>query len=257
MPHKQWYILADDDTYLLDGSLKFILQQLDPSIPHYIGNAVGDFRARFAHGGSAVVLSQAAMHRIFIQNPRIVAAAHLKSLESSWGDKLISTTAMKAGIYLNEHYDRYFNGEDPYATRIRPDRFCAPIVSFHKMSPEEMTDVGSTFQDMSTVVSWIDIWKIYSQSPLHSFLTDPIHANWDHVGELDEATMTATGVETDWACLSICVTRPSACLAWTWDADLRLCHISPWMVVGEPAARHASGINVRRAVRLEAKCVPL
>lgn len=255
MPHKKWYILADDDTYLLNHSLELILQHLDPSIPHYIGNAVGDYKARFAHGGSAVVLSQAAMRRIFVDNSRIVAAAHLESLESQWGDKLIATTAMKTGIYLDERYDRHFNGEAPRLTRIRADRFCVPIVSFHKMSATEMTRVAARFRDAASAVSWLDVWRIYNAPAFEAFLANPIRAEWDHVGRLDEETMTTTHVNSDNACLDLCHKYGMTCLAWTWDAEKLLCHISPWMVVGESVSGLSSGINARRAMRLAGKCV--
>ena len=254
MSHKKWYVLIDDDTFLLNPSLELVLQHLDPSVPHYIGNAVGDFRARFAHGGSAVVLSQAAMHRIFVGNPRIVAAAHLESLNANWGDKLIATTAMKTGVYLDERFDRYFNGEAPRVTRIRADRFCAPIVSFHKMSPEEMTEVARTFKDAVTAVRWLDIWKIYNAPPIEKFLKEPIRPDWDHVGRLDETTVTSLGVDSAERCLEIC-SKASRCLAWTWDKEEGLCHVSSWMIVGEAAKGKASGINAKRAAKLATECV--
>lgn len=85
MPHQKWYIMLDDDTYLVDPSLLLVLGHIDPAVPHYIGNAIGDYKGRFAHGGSAVVLSQAAMHLLFSQNPDVVSAAHLESLTARWG----------------------------------------------------------------------------------------------------------------------------------------------------------------------------
>lgn len=256
MPHMKWYVLLDDDTYLINSSLELLLQHLDPSEPHYLGNAVGDYRARFAHGGSAVVLSHAAMRRLFVTSPQIVAAAHMESLDASWGDKLIATTAMKTGVYLDEDYARHFNGEPPRGTRIRADRFCAPLVSFHKMPAAEMTDVARTFGVAhAPAVSWLDVWRIYHAPPFDMFLNDPVRPDWDHVGKLGEETMTTTDVKTVAACVSICNRRAASCLAWTWDADANLCHVSPWMVVGEAAKGWSSGINARRAARLAAKCV--
>lgn len=244
----------DDDTYLLKDSLQIILQHLDPSVPHYIGNAVGDYKARFAHGGSAVVLSQAAMYRIFVQNPKVVAAAHRESVVAKWGDKLIASTAMKSGIYLEERFDHYFNGESPLVTRIRGDRFCAPIVSFHKMSAEEMVDVRNTFKDVIGIVSWLDVWRIYKAPLFEMYINDPIRPNWDHVGGVDEATMTTENVKTDTACLEICHAHSSTCLAWSWDIDREVCNISPWMIVGSHSSQHASGINAQRAIELASRC---
>jgi hypothetical protein len=52
-------------------------------------------------------------------------------LTETFGDKLVASMAMKAGIYLEERYAIHFNGEPPRETRIKADRFCAPIASFH------------------------------------------------------------------------------------------------------------------------------
>jgi hypothetical protein len=247
-------MMIDDDTYILDASLKAILGHLDPSLPYYIGNAVGDYKARFAHGGSAVVFSQAAMNRIFVQNPKVVAKAHLESLDARLGDKLIATTAMKCGIYLDERYNRYFNGEAPQITRIRGDRFCLPIVSFHKMSPLQMLDIVKTFKNVTNTVSWIGLWEIYGAPDLTSFLTNPFRPDWDHVGRLDEATMTTNSVKTKEDCLKLCHSHSSTCLSWTWEAESKACHIGPWIIVGHPAQGKFSGVNVPRAIKLVDKC---
>lgn len=254
MPHKKWYIMLDDDTYLLNPSLQVILGHLDPTVPHYIGNAVGDYKGRFAHGGSAIVFSQAAMHRLFTQNPNVVSTAHLESLTANWGDKLTATTAMKVGIYLEERYNRYFNGEPPRQTRIRGDRFCVPIVSFHKMSPSQMMEVGRTFKNIAKPVLWIDLWNIYKAPTFDAFLNDPVRSKWDHVGRLDESTMSINNVETKDACLNFCHFHASTCLAWTWEAENNTCHISPWMTVGDGADSKFSGPNVPRARRLLSEC---
>lgn len=254
MPQKKWYVLMDDDTYVLNASLEVVLGHLDPSIPHYIGNAVGDYKGRFAHGGSAVVLSQGAMDRIFRQNVDIVSAAHMESLYSQWGDKLISTTAMKTGIYLEERYNRHFNGESPRMTKIRGDRICVPIVSFHKMSAPQMLDVGKMFQGTSKVVSWIDLWDIYSSPALHQFVAEPVRANWDHVGKLDEDTMTTMNVNTEQACLDVCHRHGRKCLAWVWEGTKNTCHLSPWIIVGEAAEGKSSGVNALHALKLLRAC---
>ena len=254
MPHKIWYILLDDDTYVLNGSLMVILGRLDPSVPHYIGNTIGDYKPRFAHGGSAVVLSRSAMDRIFNQNPETVSRAHLESLDARWRDKLIATTAMKSGIYLDERYDRYFNGEGPQVTRIRGDQFFVPVISFHKLSPPQMLDVGRIFKHAADAVSRIDLWNMYGAPPLKSFFVDPIRSSWDHVGRLDEATMTTKDVKTKEDCLQICHVHGSTYLAWTWEADSMACHISPWLIVGHAASSKFSGVNSPRATRLLDEC---
>ena len=112
MPHKKWYIILDDDTYLITPSIELLLSHLDPREAQYIGNAVGDYRGRFAHGGSAVLLTGEAMKRLF-SRPNIVAEAYLESLDETWGDRLVATTFQKLGVYLDERHSHYFNGEWP------------------------------------------------------------------------------------------------------------------------------------------------
>lgn len=253
MPDKKWYVLLDDDSYLLDASLEAILSNLDPLHPYYIGNAIGDYKARFAHGGSAVVFSQAAMYRIFVQNTDVVTRAHLESLDSNWGDKIIATTAMKTGIYLEERYGRNFNGEPPLLTRIRSDRFCTPIASFHKLSPLQMQDVGKVFNSATKPVSWIDIWEIYKAPNFESFLETPARTDWDHVGGSGGTTSTQN-VATKEACLNICLRHSSKCLAWTWEAESKTCHFSSWMIIGDRSTGKFSGINAKRAMALSRKC---
>lgn len=130
MPDKKWYLLLDDDTYIVRPSLSLLLDRLDPDEKHYIGNAIGGVYGRFAHGGSGVIISRGAMR-------------HLLSPKN---EKVIT---------------RYFNGERPITTKIRTDRFCAPIFSFHQHAqPEDMRATGNTFREINTTVRWLDVTSL-------------------------------------------------------------------------------------------------
>ncbi|KAF7589511.1 hypothetical protein BBP40_004218 [Aspergillus hancockii] len=255
MPDKKWYIMADDDTYLMQPALKTLLEHLDPEVPYYVGNAVGDYKGRFAHGGSSVILSQATMRLLFSQH-EVVASAHLESLEETWGDKLLATTLLKIGVYLDEEYVIFFNGGPPRDTRVTEERLCAPIVSFHKLSPSEMINVGRRFQHNSELLLWIDLWDIYGAPSLDSPALKSGRDNWDHVGGLDETTMTFNNIQAARNCVQICHNYSKSCLAWTWESEKQACHISNWMVPGDKAEGKMSGINVPRAKSLVNNCQP-
>ncbi|KAK4197690.1 family 31 putative glycosyltransferase, partial [Triangularia verruculosa] len=165
-PDKKWYLLVDDDTFLVETSLKPFLGNFDPEEKHYLGNAVGDFRARFAHGGSAVILSQAAMRALVKENPKALRTSYLESLDEVWGDRLLAKALIRVGIYLDEGYAYLFNGEPPRRSKIRGDRICSPILSFHTLpQPEMMRDVGLHFRNVTEPVLWLDLWKIYGAHP--------------------------------------------------------------------------------------------
>jgi hypothetical protein len=255
MPKKKWYIMSDDDTYLIKSSVVLALGQLDPSTPHYLGNPVGDFKGRFAHGGSSSMVSAAALEKLFDRNPKVVADAYIDSITITWGDKLMSETLMKLGIYLDESYARLYNGEPPAMTRMWVDRFCLPLLSFHGLgSGTLMEDVGNAFKGMKDPVFWRQLGKIYGAADWDSFVTEPIRANMDFVGRLDEHSKTVENVENVEDCVKICGQHTADCLAWTWDSGAKLCHYAPWTIVGDYHDGFLSGINYPMAKKLESQC---
>lgn len=246
----------DDDTFVVQPSLKPLLGHLDANEQHYLGNAVGDFRARFAHGGSAVILSHAAVHSLVVRNSRALSSAYLESLDETWGDRLLAKALLRIGIYLDESYCHLFNGEPPRLSKIRPDRICSPILSFHTLPvPSRMREVGERFRNITRPVLWLDLWEIHGTTPPWRQTDIAPRADWDHVGDLDESTLTLRKVATADECIKNCNRRARACLAWVWESDTQNCHISPWMIVGEEAKGKTSGVNIPRARHLEANCI--
>ncbi|KAK4230421.1 glycoprotein-N-acetylgalactosamine 3-beta-galactosyltransferase [Podospora fimiseda] len=259
-PRKKWYLLVDDDTFVVQPSLKPFLAHLDPEEPHYLGNAVGDFKARFAHGGSAVILSQATMQSLIVDNSRSLSSFYLDSLDEIWGDRLLALALIRIGIYLDESFSHLFNGEPPLYSKIRPDRICSPILSFHTLpSPAKMLAVGEHFKNVSKPLFWFDLWDLYGVPPpwWQQAGDATMRENWDHVGSPDEATLTIQNVKNARDCSKDCYRRARTCLAWTWESETGKCHISSWMIVGEKVTGKVSGINLQRARSLENKCILL
>lgn len=254
MPGKKWYVMQDDDTFMIRPSLYRFLEHLDPSEAHYLGNAIGDYKGRFAHGGSSYILSNKAMARLLDENPQVVSQAYVASLDEIWGDKLVATTLMKVGIYLSERYGHFFNGERPLITKIAADRICSPLVSFHGLSePEDMIDVGRVFAKIDQPVFWRDLWRIYSQPSLDVFDKLPIRIGQDHVGRQDDPAMTIH-VDAVERCLGACESKGQRCLAWTWDQATQVCLMSPWVIVGERPEGKYTGLNVKVVKRLDGYC---
>lgn len=222
MPGKKWYIMQDDDTFIIRPSLYRFLEHLDASKGMYLGNAIGDYKTRFAHGGSSFILSHETMRSLFDDNPEVVSEAYVASIDETWGDKLIATTLNKIGVYISERYGHFFNGERPLITKASADRFCSPVVSFHGLAqPAQMKDVGKTFAQIEEPVFWKDLWEIYGQPDLNALGKNPIRSGQDHVGRQDDITMINHAGSVD-KCLSSCVSQPKKCLAWAWDKTTEL-----------------------------------
>ena len=251
LPHMKWYVMVDDDTYLIKPSMRALLGHLDPSSPMYVGNPIGDFKGRFAHGGSAIILSRPAMELLFERNRPALEQAFVESLTETWGDKLVATTFMKIGVYLDERYSHFFNGERPLITRILPDRFCSPLVSFHGLAnPAQMAETTGIFRDVDRPILWGELWGMYGQPSLRVFDTNPIRRNRDHVGPGEEAPDGFGSVE---ACVTACEAQPE-CLAWTWDKPSSKCCTSRWFSVGDEPEAKFSGLNVARVRKLQDSC---
>ncbi|KAH8180096.1 fringe-like domain-containing protein [Sarocladium implicatum] len=245
MPSKKWYIILDDDTYLVRPSLYQLLSHLNPREPFYIGNAVGDYRGRFAHGGSAVVLSAEAMRRLFA-HPDVVLRAYMDSLEETWGDKLVATTLQKVGVYLDERYNHHFNGEFPDITRIGADRFCSPIVSFHGLrQPGDMSRVGRVLGHAQEPVLWGQLWDLFAAQPIQDFVRQSVQTDKDHVGVTKGRGRTWAGVATPEGCKARCEGDRDGCLAWTFATRERTCTTSPWLIIGTEVGAQGkrSGVN--------------
>lgn len=243
MPGKKWYIILDDDTFLIGPSLHLFLSHLDPTRPYYLGNAVGDYKSRFAHGGSGIVLSQNTMQRLF-DRPDIVAQSYITSLDETWGDRLVGLTLIKLGIYLDERYSHHFNGEPPEMTRIKRDRFCSPILSFHAARrPGAMEAIGQSLSHREQPVTWSELWQLFADTSLENAGREPVRQMRDHVGPTGEDTTTWESIASAEVCRSKCRNRKS-CLAWTYDRETRTCRASPWIVIGNSNAEmNESGLD--------------
>ncbi|KAJ0337458.1 hypothetical protein COL922a_006732 [Colletotrichum nupharicola] len=254
LPRKKWYVILDDDTYLVQSSLRLLLAHWDPDAAQYIGNAVGDFRGRFAHGGSSVVISHEAAAKLLSRRD-VVAAAQESSLTETWGDKLVATAFQKVGVYLDERYSHFFNGERPGISKIMGDRFCSPLVSFHGVAdPAEMRRIGGAFRGFESTVFWGQLWVIYGAPSVEEFRSGPVRPGRDYVGRTDERSNVVGGVDNAEACLEVCEGLKKKCLAWTWVESSRECRTSPWMIIGEKSMGHYSGINREEVGRLQETC---
>ncbi|KAH9216567.1 hypothetical protein DL95DRAFT_407544 [Leptodontidium sp. 2 PMI_412] len=249
-PNKKWYLMTDDDTYIHNPSLLSVLSTLSPQDQRYLGCAIW----RFAHGGSGVLFSQAAMYKIFTGNPEILEQSLIDGLTAPLGDQLVAKLAMRNGMYVNEEYAVHFNGEPPRRSKVTADKACATLVGFHKMNPEEMYETERTFGEMNGTFSWWDLWAIFGGKEFNGEdggLGVDVREGWDYIGwEVDEVEMREPGSELE--CMSLCEEK-TGCLAWTWEPAR--CKLATFFTVGGyPAPGKISGVHIERMRAIETRC---
>ncbi|PVH79205.1 glycosyltransferase family 31 protein [Cadophora sp. DSE1049] len=269
LPSKSWCLLTDDDSYTHTPSLLSILSTLSPLKSHYIGNAIGAYTCRFAHGGSGIVFSSTALRTIFpspnttsksqTKTPKLLTQAKINSLTSPFGDLLIAELAMQNGIYVKEDYGLHFNGESPRRTKISEQRGCVTLVGFHKMGVEEMKQTGEIFgngRGMSRVLRWWDTWGTFGKDLMRLKLKPGSHVDvreaWDYVGSISDQHPRIEMAE-EMACMELC-SKEKGCLAWTWEKWGKKCVVSDKFTVGYERGDAFSGLDIERIGRLAKKC---
>ncbi|KAJ3277834.1 hypothetical protein HK104_002934 [Borealophlyctis nickersoniae] len=144
-PDAEWYIMIDDDTYILLSNLDAFLSQFDPNQPHYFGSAnvftgcdgVRKFGAGppFAHGGSGIVISRGAMSLLTSG-----LDACISKYRDCWaGDVRTALCLRDQGVLLTRRPG--FNGEAPNAKFRWPPNPCDRPLTFHHLLVKQVQQV--------------------------------------------------------------------------------------------------------------------
>ena len=151
-PDAKWFYFIEADTYAVWPNLVRWLATFDASKRNYIGNRfrVGD--TKFAYGGTGIAISAPAMRKA-----AELRAEHLETYDeltaNQWaGDAILGMLMEDAGIKLKS--DRaVFGLKGPsgldYAIEEERGLLCGfNPVSFHHMSPAEISETWETEQDL-------------------------------------------------------------------------------------------------------------
>ncbi|KAJ5752247.1 hypothetical protein N7520_009164 [Penicillium odoratum] len=142
-PHADWYVFIEADTYFFWDTLFRMLDQLDPSMMHYLGSPVGGGRGLyFAYGGAGFVLSRGLMNRLndgSSKESRLSVKYQDLAKKDCCGDAVLAYAIMdEAGVKV-EGLNPTFSGEELGAIEVNKERWCIPLLSLHRMSPEQLT----------------------------------------------------------------------------------------------------------------------
>ncbi|XP_002028359.2 glycoprotein-N-acetylgalactosamine 3-beta-galactosyltransferase 1 [Drosophila persimilis] len=62
-----WYLKADDDTYVIMENMQYLLSAYDPTTPVYLGYKMTRYNVSYMSGGASYVLSRETLHRFMTQ----------------------------------------------------------------------------------------------------------------------------------------------------------------------------------------------
>ncbi|EPS36711.1 hypothetical protein H072_9737 [Dactylellina haptotyla CBS 200.50] len=188
-PNMKWYIFYEADSFLFWNSLnRWLLKNYDHNKPWYMGsvNILGS--TLFGHGGSGVVVSQAAMRMTF-SDPFDPADYDDMAIATCCGDGLLADVMLKKGVKIWEEQNGRFQGEQTYAIRHEPSNWCEPIFTLHHLKPHEVSMLHEWEKtlDPSKTIVYRDLYEQFVHKELAETKTD-----WDNMSEdvkIDHATL--------------------------------------------------------------------
>ncbi|KAJ5663905.1 hypothetical protein N7507_004636 [Penicillium longicatenatum] len=142
-PNADWYVFIEADTYYFWDTLFRMLDKLDPSMMHYMGSPVPGARGRyFAYGGAGFVLSSGVMKRLnegSTSESRLSVQFQDMAKKDCCGDAVLAYAIKdKIDVKLEGLYPT-FSGDELGALKVNKERWCIPLLSLHRMSPEQLT----------------------------------------------------------------------------------------------------------------------
>lgn len=178
----KWYVFIEADTYVVWPNLLSWLEKFDPSQPYYMGSGVRILDVVFGHGGSGLVLSQAAMHKVSdYRAPRVKEYDDFTA--GQWaGDCVLGKTLKDAGVGLF-FANPMLQGDTPwtfshYGPNNNDHHWCTPVVTYHHMTPDDIRETWAFEQSWWANVSigWsrhkvnYTYSKLYYQTQSHTLL---------------------------------------------------------------------------------------
>lgn len=238
-PNADWYLMIDDDTYLFKENLKALLSQYDPSLPHYIGSGNvfmgcdgvtkwGDGPS-FAHGGSGIVLSKAAMSVLLSRLDDCIP-----KYRTCWaGDIRTALCLRDGGVLLQD--PKGFNGNPPNKAYSFGSDPCERPITFHHLltrQTQSLYDFEKSIQDRGRPnITMADIFSFAHPEEVNR--SEPIlYENSDLVGS-DIGSRAVPSVK---ACQAFCE-KHSKCSSFVYDGNL--C----WIKSGIPSKSTANGFT--------------
>ncbi|KAF7595544.1 hypothetical protein BBP40_005579 [Aspergillus hancockii] len=144
-PDAKWYVFIEADTYIVWRNLLSWLEKFDPSQPWYMGSQVQVGEVRFGHGGSGLVISHAAMHKVSDYRESRVNELDVYTGSQWAGDCVLGKVLADAGVGLF-FSDPMLQGATPwdysyYEPKNKKKHWCTPVVTYHHMTPSDIQDI--------------------------------------------------------------------------------------------------------------------
>lgn len=191
-PSVDWFVFMDGDTYLFMDSLMEYLHKLDPKKPLYLGSSALYKDLDFAHGGSGVVLSRAALQKTLGDHPEWVQEMELITSDNCCGDYMVALMLEKAGIPLSRGskyptVEDKFQGQPHWNLAATSSTWCQKILSFHHLTPHDVEVLWEYERLLGPKnrrdITYSDIYRDFVAPHIEEYME-----NWNNMADNTEFT---------------------------------------------------------------------
>ncbi|KAF2250196.1 glycosyltransferase family 31 protein [Trematosphaeria pertusa] len=137
-PHQKFYIFIEADTSLSWTNLLQWMDRLDYRIPYYSGAPMFQGSTKYAQRGPGILLSNGALRQYAKSyNERYVSEWESQVGKECCGDMVLANAMTESHV---EFYSAFplLQGETPSTLDWTKRHWCAPIVSWHHMTADEI-----------------------------------------------------------------------------------------------------------------------
>jgi hypothetical protein len=215
-PDKSWYVMIDDDTYILMDALQQKLKHFNPNEPYFFGNYMHfsgcddalSNELYFGHGGSGVVLPKAAMKMLISS-----MSSCIPKYRKCWaGDVRVALCLRDLNIFIERDDNTLgeFNNDIPGPNMVWGMNPCLHPITFHKLLPRHMQSlhkIETELHQKQKIPTLADVISRFDSITE----TIEIDKSW-----LDEDTLETLKSKTPEECKNLCKRFPR-CSAWMLD----------------------------------------
>jgi hypothetical protein len=136
-PNTKWFLFIEGDTAVFWANLLQWLNRLNPDDLIYSGSQNVWGGVTFAHGGSGVLLSRAAVKKLEESYTSHAEEWEKSTIEHCCGDSLLAKAIKDIGIEMTPSFP-LIQGEAPATIDWNARHMCAPSVTWHHVSSKDI-----------------------------------------------------------------------------------------------------------------------
>lgn len=182
----EWFLMIDADTYIMfDNLINWLAKYNGKNNYHLFGSAAYVDSESFAHGGSGIVISRAAVEDSIGKDPNLVYKYKNQTFDECCGDLMVArmlrdTLNITVFTGFDDDYFSVFQGNPIWEIDFFNKKWCQPILSFHHLTSHDV-ELLWEYEKMrrrynKEHIYYIDIYHDF----VAPYITSAGRKNWDN-----------------------------------------------------------------------------